>query len=69
MEPIVWVCALLVAMLLVVGLIMRGQRREITLLTAANAALRIELAGLKAEVASMDGDGDGHIGGSRRRAT
>jgi len=52
-EPLAWVCALLVAMLFVAGLVMRGQRRTIDQQAA--------------EIAKFDGDSDGHIGGSRRR--
>lgn len=52
-EALTWVCALLVIILLVAGLLIRSQRKVIDQLAA--------------EVAKFDGDGDGRIGGSRKR--
>lgn len=66
-EPLAWVCLLLVAALGVAGAMLRGQRREIVDKDTVIFNQAAKISALRAEVAKMDGDGDGHIGGSRSR--
>lgn len=67
MEILAWVCLVLVFVLIAVGLILLSQRREIAGKDAIITNQVAENRRLRAEAAKFDRDGDGHIGGSRKR--